>query len=247
MVQATLGGAKSLTEQTFLKGLNSASEAINDPERYGEYFASNLTGSVVPTIVADIARAGDEKERRTESLVQGVKVRIPGARNTLEPKVDVFGKELPRYGGNILEVMVDPTRPSKVKGDIVVDEIKRLSDQDKDVTPTLLGTKEGYKGLTPEQHTRLWKTAGNLTYKNLFKMIGTKGSAFSKMNDANKAKMIKKITGNANSIARASMVNELLRSLPVQERKTKFQELYKDHFITEDVAKIYSKYFRGKQ
>ncbi len=239
MVQAIGGGAKSFTEQTFLKGMNAAVDTISDPERSGEYFFSNLAGSSVPTIVADIARANDEQERRTESIGAGIKARVPGLRNTLPPKVNVFGQDLQRYGGNVLEVMADPSRPSKIKNDSVIDELRRLDKKDFRVTPTLLGNREGYKSLTPEQNTNLWRTSGRFTYNGLYNNIQDKSSKYQKMNDEDKAKEIEAVTSYAKNLARASMIDELVGGLTPKERKEKLNKLHEEHFITNDVVRIY--------
>ena len=174
MVQATTGAGKALTEQTFLTGVNRTAEAIKDPARSFESWFSGIAGSVVPTIVSDTARALDDKARRSVGPIQRIKGRIPVLRETLEPRIDVFGQDVPRYGGNTLEIMIDPTRPFKVRNDVVVDELRRLWDADVKVSPTLLGDKEGYEILTPEQNTKLWRRAGDLVYQNVFNKIKSK-------------------------------------------------------------------------
>lgn len=238
MSQAIIGGGKSLTEQTFLKGTSSMLEALNDPERRGKALFTGMAGSTVPTIVADIARANDETERRVEGFGQAVKARVPGLRNTLEPKVNVFGQDLPRYGGNVLEVMADPTRPSKVRNDIVVDELRRLDKQNYKVTPTLLGNREGYKSLTPEQNTQLWKTSGRLTYNSVFNDIAEKD--YKNLGDEDKAKIIESRTKYSKDLARASMIDEIIKSTKTpEERKQKVEGLYEEKFINQDVLKIY--------
>ena len=236
--QAIIGGGKSLTEQTFLKGTSAMIEALNDPERYGESLISGMAGSVVPTLVSDIARTNDATERRIENAGQAVKSRVPGLRNTLEPKINVFGQDLPRYGGNVLEVMIDPTRPSKIKNDVVVDELRRLDKKEFKVTPTLLGDREGYKSLTPEQNTQLWKTAGRLTYNSIFNDISEKD--YRNLGDEDKAKVITARTKYSKDVARASMIDQIIKSTKTpEERKNKIEGLYEDKFINQDVLKIY--------
>ncbi len=239
IVQAVGGGAKSFSEQTFLKGMSATIDTLSDPERSGEYFVSNLAGSTVPTIVADIARANDETERRTESVSQGIKARVPGLRNTLEPKVNVFGQDVSRYGGNILEVMIDPTRPSKIRNDVVVDELRKLNKKGFKVTPTLLGSREGYKSLTPEQNTQLWRTSGRLTYNSIFNDISEKD--YKNLSDEDKAKVIEARTKYSKDLARASMINEILQSAKTpEEKKQKLEGLYQEKFINQDVLEIYN-------
>ena len=148
IVQAMTGGAKSFSEQTFVTGVNQAVSALVDPDRSFEGWFSSMAGSVVPTIVADIARAQDDKTRRTEGPFQRVQSRIPVLREKLPPRINVFGQDLPRYGGNPLEVMFDPTRPALINNDVVVTELRRLFDNDIKVSPTLLGDKAAFALLT---------------------------------------------------------------------------------------------------
>ena len=206
IVQAMSGGAKSFSEQTFVRGVNQAVDALTTPERSFENWFSSMAGSGVPTIVADIARAQDDIERRSEGPLQRVQSRIPGLREKLPPRVNVFGQDLPRYGGNVLEVMIDPSRPSKINRDIVVDELRRLADNDIKVTPTLLGDKHGFKILSVEENTQLWRRSGELTYKLLMAWIDT--DAYRGIsNDFAKGQTVDAIVSRAKAAAKAEIVS----------------------------------------
>ena len=205
IVEAMSGGAKSFTEQTFVRGVNLAVDAITDPERSFERWFTSMSGSVVPTIVADIARALDEQERRTEGPKERIQSRIPILREKLPPKVDVFGQDLPRYGGNVLETMIDPTRPSKIRRDVVVDELRRLWDEDIKAVPTMLGDKDGYDILSKEENTQLWHRAGELTYKMLLDLVT--GERYAQLDNFGKGKIVEIVTRQAKEGAKAEIVN----------------------------------------
>ena len=165
-----------------------------------------MAGSVVPTIVADTARAQDDIERRTEGPLQRVQSRIPGLREKLPPRLNVFGQDLPRYGGNVLEVMADPSRPAKINNDIVVDELRRLADNDVKVTPTLLGDKHGFAILTTEENTQLWRRQGELTYKVLLAWVDT--DAYREIDsDFVKGKTLENLVRKTKAAAKAEMVS----------------------------------------
>ncbi|MCJ7828769.1 MAG: hypothetical protein MUP81_03390 [Dehalococcoidia bacterium] len=233
-ITMTLAGAgKSFSEQTFVRGVNQAAEALQDPARSFESFFSQFAGSTVPTIVADTARAMDSMDRRTIGPVQKVQGRIPVLRESLEPRVDVFGQDLPRYGGNVLEVMADPTRPVKIKQDVVVDELRRLWDVKIKVSPTLLGDKAGYEGLTPEQNTKLLHRAGQLTYHGLFSLINN--PAYKKADDELKGKIIEKFVDESKNIARAEAVIDATNSLT---DLNKLKEARKNGLLTVEVGDI---------
>ncbi len=230
IVTAMSGGAKSLTEQTFVTGMSQAIDAIKDPERSFDRFFSSMAGSAVPTIIADFAKATDEIERKSTGPWERIVSRLPGARQTLEPRVDVFGQDLPRYGGNPLEVMIDATRPSKIRQDIVVDEIRRLWDRDVRVAPTELGNRDGYKILTPEENTVLWRRAGQLTYRGLFDLI--QQPYYKTLSDEAKGKQIEKEVKKAKDLARAEVAKIKLNQGHTME------ELREDGLVIEDVEKL---------
>ncbi len=212
MITAMAGGAKSFTEQTFVRGVNLAVDALTDPEASFERWFTSMAGSVVPTIVADIARAQDDISRRAVGPKERIQSRLPIFRQNLPPALDVFGQDLPRYGGNVLETMIDPTRPSKIRQDTVVDELRRLWDKNIKVSPTQLGDKKGFDILTKEENTQLWQRSGELTYKALFNLVNSakykdagKGQKLDP--DFLKGQLIKTITNTAKTAAKVEMVD----------------------------------------
>ncbi len=210
IAKAMAGSAKSFSEQTFVRGVNQAVSALVDPELSAEFWFTSMAGSLVPTIVADIARANDEIQRRTVGPTQRIQSRIPVLRESLPPRIDVFGQDLPRYGGNVLETMADPTRPSKIRNDVVVDELRRLADNDIKVAPTLLGDRAGFDVLTVEENTQLWRRSGELTYKILLAWIDSDGYK-NISNDFAKGKTIESLVRKTKAAAKAEIVGIKLR------------------------------------
>ena len=226
------GSVKSFTEQTFLTGINQIIDALKDPERSAPGFAGSLLSSTVPTMLADIARATDVSERRTESILQRFEARVPGLREMLEPQVSVLGKEKESIG-NFLEIMADPTRPSPSQDSPVVAEFRRLWNNGFKVSPTLLGDKAGFQGLTPEQNTQLWKQAGQITESKLTGLFLK--DAYWKLPDEEKAKVIDDITSKSKLFARVEVVLQLTDGLNGQELLTKLSELKKGGLMTKEV------------
>lgn len=240
LAQAAGGAGSALTEQSFLKGINQAIDAIKDPKRSFEGFASSLAGSVVPTIIADIARAMDDKERRTESPMERIQSRIPLARLGLEPKVDAFGKEIETP--NLFEVMADPTRPGNATApnDPITRELRRLVDAGHPATPTELGDRKGYESLEQEQNTLLWKAAGRLAYDAMENLM--KRPAYAKADDEQKAKLIQKVTDDAKVEARARIVVEATKGLTGDDLTEKLLEMREDGLLTKEVYGLYRKF-----
>ncbi|MEK7112668.1 MAG: hypothetical protein AAB875_05060, partial [Patescibacteria group bacterium] len=226
------GTSRSFSQQTFLTGVSNFIEAISDPARSAQSVAASTLASSIPTIVADIAKATDEKERRANTILEKLQARIPGVRETLEPQVTVLGEEKETVG-NMFEIMADPTRPSPEKSTPLIQELRRLWDAGFKASPTLLGDKKGYSSLTPEQNTELWKKAGEITDSKLSNLI--KLSDYQKLEDDEKAKLVENITDKSKLSARVGMVLEITQGLKGEELKAKLSELKKSGLLTREV------------
>lgn len=241
LVQASAGGLKSITDQTFLQGINQFTSAISDPNRSAGTFFSGLIGSIVPTIVGDVARATDSSERRVstaltpETIADKLKSRIPGARQTLEPQVDTFGHNVPTP--DFLTAMLDPTRPGIAKSTPVTDELKRLAEAGYQATPTQVGNKNGYKSLTPEQNTELWQKSGQILEAKLTNLFQT--SQYKQLDDEGKKKVIDQFTQKAKDAARAAIVVEATRGMTGAALKKELSALKEDGVLTKAVFELY--------
>mgnify|MGYP001584844073 CR=1 FL=1 len=233
---AVAGSAKSFTEQTFLKGINQVVSAINDPSGFAEGYLGSTISSVIPTIVSDFARAFDRIERRATTIPERLQARVPVLRGKLEPQITILGKEKPSTG-NVLEIMADPTRPSKETKTPLISEFRRLWDLDYKVSPTLLGDKKGYPSLTKEQNTQLWKRVGEITESKLNNLIASE--RYQKLPDDVKAKTIKNFVEKAKVVARAEAAINLTQDLRGDELKNKLSELKKSGLLTRDVWNKY--------
>ena len=236
MSKAVLGSGKSFTEQTFLTGINSAANALNDPERFAESYLGGLVASTIPTLVSDVARATDPLERRTENIQERLKARVPGLRKQLEPQVDVLGQERESVG-NPLEILADPTRPFPERKSPVISELRRLTDEGFEVSPTLLGDKKGFKGLSQKENTQLWKRAGEITNEKLNNLF--RNEKYLRLEDDEKGKIVEDFVDKAKLIARVEIAIELTDGLIGEELKAKLSELKTDGLLTREV---YNKY-----
>jgi|GEM_PF-3222837 len=232
------GSAKSFSEQTFLKGMSSAIDALTDPERSAEYFTSGLISSFVPTIIADIAKATDKTERRVENISNAIASRIPFLRSSLEPQIDVLGREriIPE---NFFEIMADPTRPMTEIKDPIVQELRRLTDLGFEISTTLLGGREGYDILTPEQNTELWQNAGAIAFDKISSYMQM--DSYEDTDDELKAKNIDKILDKAKVSARVGMVLEITEGLEGEELLNKLSEAKKSGLLNLEVLELYKR------
>lgn len=236
MTQGLFDAVSAFTQQTFLTGVENLLNIISDPARYAKSYVSSQMASVIPTFVGDVARATDSMERRTNDIFDRFFAKIPGVRETLEPQIDVLGQERETVG-NPLEIMADPTRPSPSKSSPVIEELRRLWDAGQKVSPTLLGDKAGYGGLTPEQNTNLWKRAGEITNQKLNSLFSKE--EYKKLSDEEKGKITNTIVDKSKIVARAEAVIELTQGLQGEELKAKLSELKKSGLMTNEVFKKY--------
>lgn len=234
--QASIGGGTALSEQTFLQGLNQFTDAIKDPEKYMSALVSRLLGSTVPTIIADVAKTTDKYERRSnikEGFLAPLKSRIPGLRQTLEPKVDVLGNPL-ELSGNAIETMIDPTRPSRIKSNKVIEELRRLNDAGFISTPTNFADEKSYRDvLKPEEITALQEKAGIILESKLENLFASK--QYQALDDEGKQKIIQNFTSEARIVARAEMIENLLLDLSDKEKADKISQLKESGFLSKSV------------
>ena len=87
--------ANNLSSKTWLSGISSALEAVNDPDRYLDNLVSRTAGAIaVPSIVAQVARTNDPIMREARGPMDRLRSRIPGLSDDLKPRRDVFGRPM---------------------------------------------------------------------------------------------------------------------------------------------------------
>jgi hypothetical protein len=235
--KAMFGSAKSFKEQTFLTGIERSTKALENKNLAEGYIGSSLA-STIPTLVSDIARATDPKERRQEGISERIIARVPGARRTLEPRVDVLGKEQERVG-SFIETLIDPTRPSRIYSSPVINEIKRMWDAGFRVSPTLLGDKRGYDSLTQKQNTELWKKAGEITNDKLGSLF--QNEEYKNAPEDIKAKTIENFINKAKLYSRVALVIHLLDGLEGEGLQKELSKHKESGLINREVFDLVAK------
>lgn len=118
---ALAGLGKTLKEQSFLTGVESALGALDDPTHTGGTYLSRTIGSVVPNIVSRVARGMDPTMRAAEGPLEQIESRLPGLSMRLPAKLDALGEQRQRergYATNLFDpfysssdgTMQDPVR-----------------------------------------------------------------------------------------------------------------------------------------
>lgn len=207
-----------LSEMSMISGLTSTLQSYASGNKGLENLGLNATKSYVsqfvPTVLGQVAKTFDDKERSTTStesdplpkaldtLGNQIKSKIPGLRQTLPTKTDIWGKDVENEGNIIekgLNAGVFPWSSKKVNENNPTNkEISRLYDEtlDKSVLPSnsidkvLNIDKEKYR-LSNDQYSKLKKMYGEINYKVLSDL--TSSPEYKEMNDEQKIKAISDI------------------------------------------------------
>ena len=207
-----------LSEMSMISGLTSTLQSYASGNKGLENLGLNATksyvGQFVPTVLGQVAKTFDDKERSTTStesdplpkaldtLGNQIKSKIPGLRQTLPTKTDIWGKDVENEGNIIekgLNAGVFPWSSKKVNENNPTNkEISKLYDEtlDKSVLPSnsidkvLNIDKEKYR-LSNEQYSKLKKMYGEINYKVLSDL--TSSPEYKEMNDEQKVKAISDI------------------------------------------------------
>ena len=207
-----------LSEMSMISGLTSTLQSYASGNKGLENLGLNATksyvGQFVPTVLGQVAKTFDDKERSTTStesdplpkaldtLGNQIKSKIPGLRQTLPTKTDIWGKDVENEGNIIekgLNAGVFPWSSKKISENNPTNkEISKLYDEtlDKSVLPSnsidkiLNIDKEKYR-LSNEQYSKLKKMYGEINYKVLSEL--TSSQEYKEMNNEQKVKAISDI------------------------------------------------------
>jgi hypothetical protein len=168
--------SENLVSKTWLQGVSNALEAFRDPDRYGPGFINRTIGTVVPTLVAQEARAADPVMRDARSVLDALIDRTR-YRTELPPRVDLFGRiedyEKPVGPGGSLEHATRVISPFYVKTEQtgkVDEELWRLQVAKQPPDRKLQGVE-----LTPEQYYQRASIRGRLAYNALDRIVNGPG------------------------------------------------------------------------
>lgn len=193
--QGVAASGKAIISSSPLQGIQSALDAVTEPDRYAERYQQNLGSSWVPTIVKDIASAGDKKVREVNSVKDAIQNKIPKLKNNLMEKRDVFGEGLNRKTTTV-GTLVDPFKSSKINNSPLMSEIRRLEDAGFGVTPSKIDKKFTVDGqdftMTPEQLNEFQQTVGSVTKKAWEENM--QNPAYKQLSDEDKRKALQNMT-----------------------------------------------------
>lgn len=162
-VAGALAFAGNITNKTYLSGLSSAIEALNDPQRAAESWTQRLAGSIIPSGVAQIERLDDPTVREVYSMMDAIRARTPGLSDSLAPRLDMWGDPLKTDSG--LGKPFDAISPVSTRNptpEPIDKEIERI-----DSNVAMPSRRTSFNGATidlsqyPKAYSRYVELAGN--------------------------------------------------------------------------------------
>jgi len=165
-----------------------------------DYLTSQIYSRIVPSFMSDLAKAIDTKERQTGKGWESIKAKIPGLRQTLPEKKNIFGETV--TGESFTSDIMFGSRVKTDKETPIITEINRLSvatdkginftNWDKSSSKTLAQFKE-------KKGQQQFDEAKNLYGQKLREKIGKKigDNSYTRLNDDEKLKVINNLDSEA--------------------------------------------------
>jgi hypothetical protein len=161
--------SKNIMGKASLRGASDIIQAVTDPDRYGPKYVQNLAGTVVPSVVAQTARAMDPVQRETRTALDSIISRLPFLRERLFPKRDIWGEPIVSEG-SLGPDMISPIRISTFNNDPVNKALVDLR-----VGPSKLDRKIRGVDLTDQQYDDFSRVAGRMAKMRLNAIVGQPG------------------------------------------------------------------------
>ncbi len=195
--------ANNLTSKTWLSGLSSALEAVNDPDRYMQNFLSRTAGAVaVPSLVAQAARTSDPIMREARGPLDRIQSRLPGMSQNLYPRRDVFGRPV-RQQDAVGPDIISPLWTGTGRKDATIDALLQAGAT---ITPPQSTYKAGGKSVpwTPAQYDRLQQVTGSIAKPKLDMLIRT--GMWARADEDAKQKAVRDVMQDARKAAKSAVL-----------------------------------------
>ena len=181
-------------------------------------YAANQLSSVIPNSLRGIAQGLDDTERNAYSsdnvwqqAIDNAKASIPGLRETLPAKTDVWGNPIKNEGGirNFMNRNINPGNVTTYKPDAVSSEIEKISEATNTslypdrTAPRSLKVDGEAISLTFEQRSMYQKAYGDAYASAVSSLMNDKN--YKAMPDSMKAEILKQAKDTAKEQARDSL------------------------------------------
>ena len=189
------------------------------------FFVSHFT----PQFLSQLAQLQDDTERVSfvynnipQTAKNKIKAKIPGLRETLQPNVDVLGREVKTDNG-IGNVMFNPANTAMVSTTKAAEEMYRVYKATGEksaiaqVAPYYFDVGSEKIILTPKQKTQYQKTTGKIASDGVENLIDNK--AYKNLTDAEKAEILSELYSYGNAVAKEEATTKYLMPKDMQKIK----------------------------
>lgn len=221
-------GASVLLEQSFVSGIRNLFEEDNLINALIET-GFNEGSKFTPQFLSQIAQLQDDTARTSyvynnipKTALNKVKAKIPGLRQTLEPSIDVLGREV-KTDNSVGNVMFNPANTAFARSTKGAEEMYRVYQATGDkatiaqVAPYYFNVGSEKVVLTPQQRTQYQKTTGRIASGGVENLL--KNNAYKSLADEDKAEILKDLYSYGNAIAKAEASKKYLLSKEMQKIK----------------------------
>lgn len=238
ILEGAQSGASVLLEQSFVSGIRNLFEEdnlINALIETGFNEASKFT----PQFLSQLAQIQDDTARTSyvynnipQTALNKVKAKIPGLRQTLEPSVDVLGREV-KTDNSVGNVMFNPANTAFARTTEGAEEMYRIYQATGDkatiaqVAPYYFNVGSEKIVLTPKQRTQYQKTIGKIASDGVENLL--KNKAYKSLEDTDKAEILKDLYSYGTAIAKAEASTSYL--LPSEMQKIKDSGMSPEEYI----------------
>ena len=213
VADALLGMQDVVLETSMLSSLNDLIANISyadSPVLYiADKAASSYAGQYIPTIGSKVASVFDDTVRKSyvekgtgqlssdvNYFLQGAAKKVPGARNQLQPSIDLWGNEVSNGSApeRVFQSFLSPGFLKAQDNSPATQEIRRLAKATGESSVYPAAAEKSFmvngetKYLTGEEYTKYAKTMGSTRKQIIENMLKSKG--YQKLSDDDKAKAI---------------------------------------------------------
>lgn len=121
--------ARNVTNKSYLAGVQMATDALSDPDRYAQRLGRNLVSSFIPFsgfFSQTQSIQGDQEAREIRSMGDAILNKLPGGRTNLDPKRNILGESV-IIENKPLVGAINPIAMTDQKNDVVLQEMADLN------------------------------------------------------------------------------------------------------------------------
>ena len=249
LVDATKNIGSVIWETSMLSALNDLISYWSYADDPGAYLiskaASSYAGQYIPTIGSKVASVFDDTVRKSyvekgsgqvasdvNYFLQGAAKKVPGARNQLQPMVDMWGNEVSNGSApeRVFQSFISPGFLKAQDNSPATQEIRRLAKATGDSTVYPAAAEKSFTNdgktynLTAEEYTQYAKAMGS-TRKTLVE-AAVKLPAYKSMSNAEKADYIQNVYKYARETARQNVYDDYTPSAKwIENAKTSKRDI----------------------